>query len=196
MIGTKIPYNRKDKEEFLFPQEKIDICFHNNHVHFLYGDIDVDSVRKVIQWITYENTSSISEKTLTLYINSAGGDLYEAFGLIDTMKASKYTIRTIGIGKIMSAAFLIFISGTEGHRIIGENTGIMCHQYYDNFDGKHHDLKASMKEGEYCNERMMEIIKKNSSLDSKTIGAKLLNSSDVFLKSQEMLNLGLADQII
>lgn len=194
MPGTKVT-NTKIDESFS-SQEKIESFFHKNHTHFLYGDIDEESIRKVIQWITYENMNESDDKTLTLYINSSGGDLYEAFALIDTMKASKYNIRTIGIGKIMSAAFLIFCSGTKGHRFIGKNTGIMCHQYHDNIDGKYHDLKASMKEGEYCNERMLEILRDCSDMDTKAIRTKLMNSSDVYLKSQELVTLGLADQII
>jgi ATP-dependent Clp protease, protease subunit len=196
MIGTKIPYNRKEKEEILFPQEKIDLCFHNNHVQFLYGDIDSESVKRIIQWITYENTSIVSDKTLTLYINSPGGDLYEAFALIDIMKASKYNIRTIGIGQIMSAGFLIFCSGTKGHRLIGKNTGIMCHQLSVELEGKHHDLKATMKENDYCNQRMIDILNNSSNLDERTIKSKLLHSTDVYLRSEELLNFGLADQIL
>lgn len=184
-------------DEASSPQEKMETFFCKNHTHFLYGDIDEEVIKKTIQWITYENMIEGEEdKTLTLYINSSGGDLYEAFALIDTMKASKYDIRTIGIGKIMSAAFLIFCSGTKGQRFIGKNTGIMCHQYHDNIDGKYHDLKASMKEGENCNERMLDILKECSNIDAKTIKSKLMNSSDVYLKSQELVTLGLADQII
>lgn len=191
----KTPYNRKDND-FLSPQEKIESCFHNGHINFLTGEIDDENVRKIIQWVIFENSSNVSDKTLTLYINSPGGDLYEAFALIDIMQASKYPIRTIGIGQIMSAAFLIFCSGTKGHRIIGKNTGIMCHQLSDTFDGKHHDLKATMKEVENCNKRMVSIIKKSSSLDERNINSKLLNSTDVYLKAEEMLNYGLADQIL
>lgn len=190
----KTPNNKPD--EVTSPQEKIETFFYKNNTHFLYGDIDEESIKKVIQWITYENMQEDANKTLTLYINSSGGDLYEAFALIDTMKASKYDIRTIGIGKIMSAAFLIFCSGTKGQRFIGKNTGIMCHQYHDNIDGKYHDLKASMKEGENCNERMLDILKECSNMDAKSIKSKLMNSSDVYLKSHELVTLGLADQII
>lgn len=190
----RTPNNKPD--EVTSPQEKMETFFYKNHTHFLYGDIDEESIKKTIQWITYENMHENDDKTLTLYINSSGGDLYEAFALIDTMKASKYDIRTIGIGKIMSAAFLIFCSGTKGQRFIGKNTGIMCHQYHDNIDGKYHDLKASMKEGENCNERMLEILKDCSNIDTKSIRSKLMNSSDVYLKSHELVTLGLADQII
>lgn len=182
-------------DEMYSPTEKMETFFYKNNTHFLYGEIDEESIKKTIQWITYENMNESEEKVLTLYINSSGGDLYEAFALIDTMKASKYEVRTIGLGKIMSAAFLIFCSGTKGQRFIGKNTGIMCHQHHDNIDGKYHDLRASMKEGDHCNERMLDILKECSFLDTKTIRSKLMNSSDVYLKSDELVTYGLADQI-
>lgn len=196
MKNIKVPYNRKEKEEFLFPQEKVEFCFHNNHINFLIGEIDTESVKKIVQWIVYENASNVSDKVLTLYVNSPGGNLYDCFSLIDIMSASKYPIRTIGIGQVMSAGFLIFCSGTRGHRVIGRNTGIMCHQLSDTIDGKHHDLRATMREAENCNQRMIDIIKKNSSLDDRVINSKLLNSSDVYLKAEDMIKYGLADQIL
>jgi len=192
----KMPYNRKEKEDLFLPQEKIDICFHNNHVNFLTGEIEAENVKKIINWIVYENTSNVSNKTLTLYVNSYGGDLYEAFALIDIMGASKYTIRTIGIGQIMSAAFLIFCSGSRGHRIMGRNTGIMCHQLSNSYEGKHHDIKANMKESENCNQRMINILKNGSNLDERNINSKLLHPTDVYLKAEDMISFGLADQIL
>lgn len=187
----------KDIEELLSPTEMIERGFHNKNINFLYGPIDEDSVKKIIQWIVFENCAD--EKitgNLTLYINSPGGELYQAFALIDVMRASRIPIRTIGIGAVMSAAFLIFCSGEKGQRIIGKNTGIMCHQYSDEIGGKHHDIKSHMKEADNCNDRMINILLECSDLDLKAIKSKLLNSSDVWLKSEEMLSFGLADEIL
>jgi len=192
----KLIVPEKDKEENT-PVERIEDCFHENKIHFLCGMIEPENVKKAMQWIVYENTvKNEQESFLTLYINSEGGDLYEAFGLIDIMKASKYPVRTIGIGSVMSAAFLIFCSGEKGHRIIGRNTGIMSHQYHDEFQGKHHEVKSRMKESDNCNGRMLEIIQESSNVDMKTVKSKLLYSSDVWLKAEDMISLGLADQIL
>jgi ATP-dependent Clp protease protease subunit len=197
MNGTKkLIAPEKDKEDSS-PIEKIEDCFHDNRIHFLCGQIEPENVRKAIQWIVYENSITNDENNfLTLYVNSEGGNLYECFALVDIMKASKRPIRTIGIGSVMSAAFLIFCSGEKGHRIIGRNTGIMCHQYHDEFEGKHHDIKSRMKESDNCNNRMLEIVQEASSAEMKTIKSKLLYSSDVWLKAEEMIALGLADQIL
>jgi ATP-dependent Clp protease protease subunit len=184
------------KNEDFNSVDRIDNKLLENSIHFLTGEIDEANILAAIKWVTYENIETSKHKQLTLYINSHGGDLYQAFALIDIMKSSKFPIRTIGIGSIMSAAFLIFVSGQRGNRYIAPNTGIMCHQYSDSSEGKHHDLKAAMKEGEHCNERMMGILKIATELPIAKIKSKLLPASDVYLTAQEMVDLGAADYIL
>lgn len=166
-----------------------------NSIHFLVGDIEEENVNECIRWIAYENLDT-KHKTLTLYINSTGGDLYQAFGLIDMMRNSVHTIRTIGIGSIMSSAFLIFASGTHGERYIAANTGIMCHQFSETTEGKYHDIKAAVKETESLNTRMLGVLKAATGLVPSKIKAKLLPASDVYLSAQEAVDLGIADHII
>ena len=107
-------------------------------------------------------TCGTNIKTLTLYINSTGGSLNDSFALIDMMRNSKCPIRTVGIGSICSAAFMIFSSGSKGQRYIAKNTSIMCHQYSDDIEGKHHDIKSRFKEIELTNTRMINILKDNT----------------------------------
>ena len=197
MHGIKHELKDDFKYEIDIPvEEKIDIKLLNKNTHFLTGDIEEDNIKKAIKWIMYENMCDhVPEKKLTLYINSMGGELYQAFALIDIMKTSKYPIITIGLGCIMSAAFLIFSAGSKGHRYIAPNTGIMCHQFTDFMESKYHDIKAAMKEAEYCNERMMEILREASGLESRNIKSKLLGPSDAYFTPQELIELNIADHI-
>jgi ATP-dependent Clp protease protease subunit len=166
-------------------------------VHFLVGEISEENITKTIQWLVYENIKETDNKVLTLYINSQGGSLYDALALIDIMNNSLKPIRTIGIGSIMSSAFLIFASGTKGHRVISENCGIMCHQFSDHVDSlKYHDLKAGIKEADNCNLRMLNVLKTASGLSASAIKSKLLNSSDVYLTPYELMSLNIADAIL
>jgi len=177
-------------------EDRINLRLLENSVFFLFGDITEESVEDCIRWIVFENLNQKENKLLTLYINSAGGDLYQAFALIDIMRNSHHPIRTIGIGSVMSSAFLIFASGSQGERIIAKNTGLMCHQYSDEVGGKHHDLKASLKEGENCNNKMLEILKNSTGLTAAKVRAKLLKETDVYLTAQEAIDLNTADHIL
>jgi ATP-dependent Clp protease protease subunit len=176
--------------------ERIEIKLLQSHTHFLTGDIDNVTVSECVRWIIYENLDIKTDKTLTLYINSTGGDLYEAFALVDVMKASKHPIRVIGIGAVMSAAFLIFASGTKGLRFAAPNTSFMCHQFSESMESKYHDLKATMKENKLCDTKMINILKDATGLTTTKIKSKLLTASDVYLSSEEVVELGVADEIL
>ncbi len=175
--------------------DRIGVKLLDNSIHFLTGEITEETVEECIKWIVYENLDS-KEKILTLYVNSSGGDLYQAFALIDIMQSSKHSIRTIAVGNIMSAAFLIFTAGTKGERYLASNTGIMCHQFSGGADAKFHDLKAEMKENELLNQKMVNILKEATGLTPSRIKSKLLPASDVYLTAQEALDLGIADQLL
>lgn len=188
--------NKKDLDIDFSATEKIELGLLNNHVHFLCGDIEEENISDAIKWIVYENLNVKQDKVLTLYINSNGGYLSDAFALIDIMRNSTIPIRTIGIGSIASAAFLIFSAGQKGLRYIARNTSIMCHQFSGGNEGKYHDIKAQMRENDLTNQRMVDILKETTDLDSKTIKSKLLPPSDVYLTPQELINYGVADHFL
>lgn len=177
-------------------QDRIGVRLLENSVHFLIGEIDEENVNDTIKWLVYENLNPKSEKILTLYINSQGGDLYQAFGLIDMIRNSQMPVRTMGYGSIMSSAFLILASGTKGERYIAPNTGIMIHQFTASTEGKYHDIKAEMKENESLNRKMYEVLKEATELDGRTIKQKLLPASDVYMSAEEMIEFGAADHIL
>lgn len=175
--------------------DRIGVKLLENSVHFLVGDIDEDNINECIKWLVYENLDS-KAKVLTLYINSTGGDLYSAFALIDIINNSVHPVRTIAIGSAMSAAFLIFASGDKGERYVGKNASLMCHQFSDSTEGKYHDIKATMKDNELSNQRMVDILKNATGLAPSVIKKKLLPASDVYLTPEEAIDLGIADSIL
>lgn len=193
-----IKFNAKKENDVsgLMVDERIASTLLDKHIFFLCGEINEETIKSVMQWLVYENLEMNKQKTLQIYINSEGGSLYDAFGLIDMMQNSFHPIRTIAVGTLMSAAFLIFSAGTKGERYIYRNTGIMCHQFYTGTDGKYHDIKAQAKENDYCNDRMIRILQKASDLEISTIKKKLLQPSDAYFRAEELVDLGIADHII
>lgn len=189
--------NKKLDDSVIDAEDIIGLGLLKNHTHFLMGDIDGETIEKTIRWLLYENMdNSKPEKILTLYINSTGGSLTDAFGLIDVIKNSNFVVRTIGIGNVMSAAFLIFAAGDKGERYIAKNTSIMCHQFTESIDEKYHDIKAALKETENCNNRMVEFLVEATGLVPSKVKSKLLPPSDVYLTAEELLEYGVADHIL
>ncbi len=185
----------KKLEEFN-AEDRVDVKLLENSTFYLYGEIDEESVAKVIKWILYENFQSKDTKTLTLYINSTGGNLYDAFALIDIIRNSHHVIRTVAVGSVMSAAFLIFAVGDKGERYAAGNASFMCHQFSENMDAKYHDLKATMRENDLCNQKMVDILKEATGMAPSVIKKKLLPASDVYLTADELIELGVADHLL
>ena len=178
-------------------QDRQGIKFQDAGVHFLIGEITEDNVNEAVKWLAYENIDARADKVLTLYINSQGGDLYEAFGLIDMMRNSAVPVRTIGYGSVMSAAFLILAAGTPGERYVTKNCGIMCHQMSILEEaGKYHDIKATRKETDRLNQSMYNVLKEATGLDGRTIKNKLLPAHDVYMTAEEIIAYGAADHIL
>ena len=185
----------KKIEEFN-AEDRIDITLLKNSVFFLTGEIEEENISKAIKWITYENLEANKDKILTLYVNSTGGDLYQAFALIDVMNTSDYPIRTIGIGTVMSAAFLIVAAGTKKERYVSQNTSCMCHQFSSGTDGKYHDLKAEMKETEFLNAKMVDVLVEATGKVPSYVKKRLLPPTDVYMTAHEMIEHGAADYIL
>ena len=176
--------------------DAIDKSLHDNDIHYLSGDIANDNVSQTIKWIVSANLNKKPKKTLTLYVNTYGGDLYEAFALIDVMKQSYHHIRTIGVGAIMSAGFLIFASGKQGERNIGKNTGIMNHQHSDVIDSKMHDMRSQMKENNNCELRGLNILREATGMSLSEVRKKLNTPSDQYFTAKQLIDLKLADHIL
>ena len=178
-------------------QDRQGIKFQDAGVYFLIGEIDEENVNECIKWLAYENIDAKPDRVLTLYVNSQGGDLYEAFGLIDMMRNSQIPIRTIGYGSVMSAAFLIVASGAPGERYVTKNCGIMCHQLSCTEEvGKFHDIKATRKETDRLNKAMYDILKETTGLDGRIIKTKLLPAHDVYMTAEEMIEFNAVDHIL
>jgi ATP-dependent protease ClpP protease subunit len=90
---------------------------------------------------------------------------------------------------------MIFAAGTRGERTISETASIMCHQFSGDTTGKYHDVKAAMKENELANQRMVNLLKEFTQLETRTIKSKLLPPSDVWFTADELVELGVADNI-
>lgn len=176
--------------------DKIDAHLHDNDIHYLTGEIDNDNVTEAIKWIMSANLNRKPKKTLKLYINTIGGDLYESFALVDVMKNSYHHISTIGIGAIMSAGLLIFASGKQGERYIGKNTGIMNHQHSDVIESKMHDMRSQMKENNNCELRGLNILREATGMSLSEVRKKLNTPSDQYFTAKQLIDLKLADHIL
>jgi ATP-dependent Clp protease, protease subunit len=183
-------------EKELIPYESPGQALNDHGMYVLMDDIDNDSVKPVIEWILHENyVRKRRKKELLLMICSDGGSLEDAFALIDVMRSSFIPIKTVGLGSIASAGLCIFIAGAKNRRVLTPNTSILSHQFSWGTHGKAHELFATVKEFELCQQRMIDLYKEATALDDETIRQVLLPPQDVYLSAQEALKYQICDHV-
>lgn len=168
----------------------------DNGMYVFMGDVDDENVKPVIEWILRENhVVKRKRKELLLMVCSVGGDMSNAFALIDVMRSSRIPIKTVGLGCVASAGLLIFMAGTRGRRVLTPNTSILSHQFSWYSDGKAHELFATVKEFELTQKRMVEHYKTCTGMNDEDIRRVLLPPQDVWLGADEALSHGICDHV-
>jgi ATP-dependent Clp protease protease subunit len=136
-------------------------------------------------------------KTITLLLNSGGGDVVETLGLIDYIRnlrdSEDIKVNIVCRGMAMSAAAMLLSAGT-GVRVASKHSKIMVHQLSSFAGGKLGDLKSNAKFAEQleddCNLIMEQCTNKDKSWWKDT------QQNDYFLSAQQALELGIIDKII
>jgi ATP-dependent Clp protease protease subunit len=169
----------------------------NDHgIMVLMDEINHETVKPVIEWILHENhVRKKKHKELLLMVCSDGGNIAEAFALIDVMRSSKIPVKTVGLGSIASCGLLIFMAGAAGRRILTPNTSILSHQFSWESEGKSHELFATIKEFELTQKRMVTLYRDATGLEDDVIRKVLLPPQDVWLSAEEALGYHICDAI-
>lgn len=162
----------------------------------MFGDIAEGTLYDLvlrIRAIMHMRDDDKKNDPINIIINSDGGDVYEALGMIDFIQSLDVKVNTICRGRAMSAAALLLCAGT-GTRAASKNSTIMFHEISSGIYGKSSDMKANVQHTEKLEEILINIITANSKKDSIFWKDKILK--DYYLSPEESLELGVIDTII
>lgn len=169
----------------------------SSETHFLYGEIASDNAMSCVEWLT--TTPGKPSTTLTLYINSIGGDLFSAFAVIDAIHlraaVGHGAVRVVATGSAMSSAFMILASGTPGQRMATMNTTLMCHEYSDIFEGSHTSLTTTLEECRRTNGRMSAMLAATTRVPPELVESVFLGPIDHYFDVDKALTLGVIDHV-
>lgn len=166
-----------------------------NGIFMLFGQINTISIAPACRWIIKNSLKKNPTKDMRLFITSEGGDIPEAFALIDIMRGSKFTMSTVGLGEVCSAGLMIFMAGDKGSRILTPNSFVMSHQYSLNSGGKEHELLASRKATDIMSRMIINHYMKCTGMTEKKVRDILLPPEDVFLTPKEAVKYGICDKV-
>ena len=130
---------------------------------------------------------------INLMINSPGGDIYEMFGIIDYIESLDVKVNTICRGRAFSAAAIILVCGT-GSRMMSKRSTVMFHQSSSFLGGKMSDITAYLDNVKSLEKVIYGMLAEKTKKDADWWKNKM--RSDMFLTSDELLEIGVIDQII
>ena len=163
------------------------ICFFN-------GDVDMESCQIAIAQLLY--LDNISDKDISLYLNSYGGSCSDGLALVDTMNFIKSDVSVINTGVALSMGAIILISGAEGKRFSLPHSRVMIHQPSAGFSSgsKCSDMEITVQEIQKIKKDLYDIIVNRT--DVKQEDVESVCEKDKWLSAQESKDLHFIDKII
>lgn len=131
-------------------------------------------------------------KPIKIFINSPGGDLDSTLAFIGMMNISKTPIWTIDACWAYSAAGLILMAGHKRYAL--PNTECLIHSGSGQLGGSYEQTTEQMKNYKYLVDKMRDFILSKTKIDQKLF--KKNSQKDWYIYDDEMLNLGIVDEII
>ena len=173
---------------------RFDKKFLNERKIFLWGVVDDDSARSIVNRLLYLEADSPG-KEITLFINSPGGVVTSGMIIYDTMEMISSPVSTVCMGLAASMGSILLSAGEKGKRYIWPHGKVMIHQpSIGMIQGQASDLEI----------RAREIIK------TKEMGAKILAENcgqtidkvkqdfdrDYWMDAGESVDYGIVDKVI
>jgi ATP-dependent Clp protease protease subunit len=167
----------------------------NDRILFISEAID-DGLASDITATLLLKDAEDSEKKITLFINSQGGDIRNALMICDMMNMIEAPIETVCIGAAMDEAAIILASGTPGMRFATKNSVIAVSQLVHDWMTRANltDARKYLELAVADNKRMMDIFSKSTGKSLKQV----MNDFDrrVFMSAPQATKYGLIDKVV
>ena len=140
-------------------QDAIDSNFIEQRKVFLWGQVDDDSAKHVVDRLMY--LDALGTEDIKLYINSQGGYVTSGFAIYDCIKSLKSEVSTVCTGFAASMGSLILSAGQKGKRFIQPHARVMIHQPSGGARGQASDIEITAKEIVITKELSAQILADN-----------------------------------
>lgn len=159
---------------------------------FLFGRLENEVTLPTIKKLLRMNERD-PETPINLYINSAGGNGYNADAIIAVMNQIDAPVNTICLGHALSGACEILASGT-GDRLSYEFATLMFHQTLWEADGDITNLEIQAAQGLRFREAQIELLHRCTGEDKTRLRKDI--ERDHYMSAQEALEYGIIDRVI
>lgn len=174
-------------------QDKIDNKLLENRRIFLWGQVDDDSAKHVIDRLMFLELEDPG-KEIQLIINSPGGYVTSGFTIYDTMKGISSPVSTIATGLAASMGSILLSAGEKGKRYALPHARVMIHQPSGGARGKSADIEIQMEEIVKTKRLGAEILAANCGHSVEKIMKDF--NRDYWMSADESVDYGIVDSKI
>lgn len=165
----------------------------NDRIVFLGEEINSTTANLVIAQLLHLESQD-SEKDISLYINSPGGEVYSGLAILDTMNFIKPDVSTICLGMAASMAAVLLASGTKGKRFCLPNSMVMIHQPSDGAQGQQTEIEIAAREIRETRNNLNKILADATGQPFEVVERD--TERDNYMRAQQALEYGLVDRIV
>jgi ATP-dependent Clp protease protease subunit len=135
-----------------------------------------------------------SDKDISLYINSPGGDITALFAIYDTMKYIKPDVSTFCYGQAASAAAVLLAAGANEKRFALPHARILLHQPWGGAAGQASDIEIQAKEILRMRDLLNSLLAADTGQAVEKIAAD--TDRDFVMTAAEAVSYGLIDEVL
>ncbi|MBN1876949.1 MAG: ATP-dependent Clp protease proteolytic subunit [Anaerolineae bacterium] len=135
-----------------------------------------------------------SEREISLYINSPGGEIAAGLAIYDTMQLVQAPVSTIAVGMAASMGTVLLTAGASGRRYALPHATIHLHQPLGGAQGQATDIEIAAKEILRKRALLNELLRKHTGLDDEQI--ERFTDRDFFMTAAEAVEYGIVDGIL
>lgn len=165
----------------------------NDRIVFLGEEINSTTANLVIAQLLHLESQD-SEKDISLYINSPGGEVYSGLAILDTMNFVKPDVSTICLGMAASMAAVLLASGTKGKRFCLPNSMVMIHQPSGGAQGQQTEIEIAAREIRETRNNLNMILADATGQPFEVVERD--TERDNYMRAQQALEYGLVDRIV
>ncbi len=161
---------------------------------YLHGDVDGTMTARLLAAL---HLMDEEDKLITVFLDTGGGDEYEAWAMYDAMHLARSRIMVIGLGQVMSAGAIILNGASEGLRCLTRNCRFMIHNGQGDFSSvpQPHSsvVKAMGKEQEINDNRYAFMLAERA---DKGLDVQRMCLNETYMSAEDTVRLGFADLIV
>ncbi len=165
----------------------------NDRIIFLGEEINSVTANLVIAQLLHLESQD-SEKDISLYINSPGGEVYSGLAILDTMNYIKPQVSTICVGMAASMAAVLLSCGAKGKRFCLPNSMVMIHQPSGGAQGQQTEIEIAAREIRETRATLNKILSDATGQPFEKVQAD--TERDNYMRAQAALEYGLVDRIV